>query len=447
MSDGERVYNVDLLTRVEGEGRFRLEVQDGEVKNAHLSIFEAPRFFESLLQGRTFDEVPDIVARICGICPIAYQMSSIRALETLVGFHPSRALRDLRRLLYCGEWIESHALHMYMLHAPDYLGYPNVAEMAVDHRDRVEQGLRIKRAGNRLLELLGGRSVHPVSPRVGGFWKTPRRDALSALSTELRSALTDAEDGTRFFATLSVPELHRPYVFVSLTGDAYPLEWGDEIAVTGRGTIPVADWSTLFGERQVPHSTALHCRLADGTPYLCGPLARLAHNADRLHPTAAKLLTDLALDVPVTNPYRSIVVRGIEVVHALAEALDLIERYDELRPPYAPIEPRTGEACGATEAPRGLLWHRYRMDDAGRIEDAQIVPPTSQNQACIEDDLASLGPELVRLPHDEATHLCEQLIRAYDPCISCATHFLDLEIEGHAPGDDGALNERPASPE
>jgi coenzyme F420-reducing hydrogenase alpha subunit len=424
-----RVYEVDVLTRVEGEGRFYLEMQDGEVKDARLSIFEAPRFFEALLRGRMYDEVPDIVARICGICPIAYQMSSIRALENLLGVLPTEPIRKLRRLVYCGEWIESHALHVFMLHAPDFLGYANAMDMAVDHRARIEQGLRIKKAGNRLIEVLGGRSVHPVSPRVGGFWKAPRPRTLRSLQSELEAALDDARDAVRWVSSLPTPEFEQDYVFVSLTGESYPLEWGDEIAITGRAPIEVEQWPLHFAEQQVPHSNALHCRLTDGTPYLCGPMARLAHNAERLHPVAAEALRESGVGVPVRNPYRSIVVRCVEVVHALAEALDLIRDYEQPDPAYQTVQPAAGEGCGATEAPRGLLWHRYVLEADGTVEDARIVPPTSQNQARIEDDLVGLAPELVAMDHAQATHHCEQLIRAYDPCISCATHFLDLQIE------------------
>ena len=430
MSAEEKVYEVDLLTRVEGEGSFSLRVRDGAVEEARLAIFEAPRFFEAFLRGRSIFEVPDIVARICGICPAAYQMSALAAIEGALGVAPSAPIRRLRRLLYCGEWIESHALHVFLLHAPDFLGYPSAIEMAQDHRDVVERGLALKKAGNALIALLGGRAIHPVSPRVGGFSKVPRRRELCAMRDPLQRGLEGALAAVRWAASLPAPELEQDYVFVALAGgDTYPLESGDRVLVSGRADVAVADWDQRFVEQQVPYSNALQCRLADGTPYLCGPMARLHHHAERLHPVAAEALRASGLALPVRNPYRSILVRAIEITHAFAEAIDVIDGYEEPDPPFVEIAPRATAGAGATEAPRGLLWHRYTLSAGGLVESARIVPPTSQNQARIERDLAGLAPAILSLSHEEATRRCEQLIRAYDPCISCATHFLKLTID------------------
>lgn len=433
MSHDERTYKVDLLTRVEGEGRFYLRVEDGKVAHAELNIFEAPRFFEAFLRGRSLYEVPDIVARICGICPVAYQMSAVRALENALGIVPAPAIRALRRLLYCGEWIESHALHVFLLHAPDFLGYASAVEMAADHKPVVERGLRMKKAGNAILELLGGRAIHPISVRVGGFTKVPSRSTLRGLRDMLVAGLAEAEDTVTWTASLPMPAFEQDYVQVALTGDAYPLEWGDHITVSGRGTFPVEDFEVLFEESHVAHSNALHCRMRDGTPYLCGPMARLNLCHDTLHPRARAALDASGLRLPVRNPYQSIVVRAIELVHAFAEALDIIDAYgngiDLPDAPFTDATPRAAVACGATEAPRGLLFHRYRIDADGLIEEARIVPPTSQNQARIEQDLVAMAPDILPMAHEQATLLCEQLIRAYDPCISCATHFLRLDID------------------
>ncbi len=411
---------MDLLARVEGEGRFTLIVEDGVVREARLAIFEAPRYFEAFLRHRSVLDVPDMVARVCGICPVAYQMSAVNALER--GVTPE--IRSLRRLMYCGEWIQSHALHVFVLHAPDFLGYRSVIEMAADHRAVVERGLRLRRAGDRIVEVLGGRAIHPVSVRVGGFTAVPPE--LGALRAELAPALGEAIDATRWAAGLPCPAFEQDYVFVALGGEVYPLEGGDVVWVSGRAPVPLGDWASAFVERQVPYSTALQCHLADGTPYLCGPLARWHHHRDRIHPTARSLAEELAID-EVRNPYRSIVVRCLEIVHALAEALDLCDAYAPMAP-FVETPPRVGVGFGASEAPRGLLWHRYDVRADGTVEAARIVPPTSQNQARIEADLADLGPELLAMPHDAATLRCEQLIRAYDPCISCATHFLDLAV-------------------
>lgn len=431
----ERVYKVEMLARVEGEGRFWLRLDAaGEVADAKLAIFEAPRFFEAFLRGRALEEVPDIVARICGICPVAYQMSAVRALERILGLDPPSAdIRALRRLLYCGEWIESHVLHVFMLHAPDFLGFDSAIDMAAEHRARVEQGLRLKKVGNAILEVLGGRAIHPVSPRVGGFTRTPTVAELAALKPRLAAALEEAEEVVEWCAQLRMPALELDYVFVALVSDDYPLEFGDELAVSGQGRVSVDDFLDHFVEQHVAHSNALQCHLRDGTPYLVGPLARINHFAEQLHPRAAHALERSGLTLPVRNPYQSIIVRAVEVVHAFATALDIVTRYTQRAVPAYRELPhpgsRAGRSSACTEAPRGICWHRYETDAEGLIVDARIVPPTSQNQARIERDLVGLAPQLLAMEHGAATRRCEQLIRAYDPCISCATHFLTLEIE------------------
>lgn len=431
MSD-ERTYHVDVLTRVEGEGRFTLQVEGGRVVRSELAIFEAPRFFEALLRGRDRHEVIDVVARICGICPVAYQMSAARALEAALGVSVPSSLRELRRLLYCGEWIESHALHIFLLHAPDFLGFASAVEMATEHRELVERGLRLKKAGNAILEVLGGRATHPVSPRIGGFSKVPARSRLQSLRASLEAGLQDAEATVRWAASLTMPELDVDYVYVALEADAYPLEHGDAILVA-RGEdverVPIERFEEVFVERQVPHSNALQATLHDGTPYLTGPAARLHHHADRLHPRARALMAEVGLARSVRNPHAFVVVRAVELVHAFAEALALVDEYAEPNAPFVSSDAHAGVGYGATEAPRGLLWHRYELDAEGLVADARIVPPTSQNQARIEADLVAQAPLLLALDHAEATALCEKLIRSYDPCISCATHFLDLRIE------------------
>ncbi len=430
--EGEKVYCVDLLTRVEGEGRFYLKVKDGKVVESQLNIFEAPRYFEALLRGRAIEEVPDIVARICGICPVAYQMSAVRALENALEIVPPSGIRALRRLLYCGEWIESHALHIFLLHAPDFLGYASAMAMAVDHKAVVERGLRIKKAGNALIALLGGRAIHPVSVRVGGFSAAPERQTLLELRPTLKMALDDALKTVQWTAGFSFPAFEQDYTFVCLDGKGYPLEWGDAVFISGQGSVPVADFHSRISESQVAHSTALHSRLKNGKHYLCGPMARLNRHEQHLHPLVLEALEALrknGFSLSVCNPYQSIIIRALELVHALAEAVDIIDNYQRPDPAFVTYTPKDAVASGATEAPRGLLYHRYQIAKDGLVKDATIIPPTSQNQAQIEADLVSAAPQLLALDHEPATRLCEQLIRSYDPCISCATHFLRLDID------------------
>ena len=427
---GDLRFQVENLTRVEGEGSLHLRVRDGLVEEAHLQIFEAPRYFEALVVGRTPDEVIDIVARICGICPVAYQMSAVHAFEDLFGVEVDPGVRALRRLLYCGEWIESHALHVYLLHAPDFLGYPSAVELARDHRDLVAGGLRLKKAGNRLLAVLGGRPIHPVSVRVGGFWRLPLRAELLAIRPELEEALRLAQLTVDVVNGLTAPSFEREPRLVALRHPAeYPLNDGRIVSSDGVDLAP-PDWGEAFHEVQVPWSNALQARASDGLPYLLGPSARVVLSGDRLHPLAKEALARTgALDSIRRNPSRSIVARAVELVHVTAEALDIVDAYVR---PDAPAEApawRPGVAAWATEAPRGLLFHRYVVGEDGKVAAATIVPPTSQNQAAIEADLASFAPAVLDLPMGEATHRLEQLIRSYDPCISCATHFLDLSVE------------------
>jgi len=430
MPDAEVRYEVRQLTRVEGEGSLLLRVRDGVVAEAQLGIFEAPRYFERLVVGRTPDEVIDIVARICGICPVAYQMSAVHAFERLFAVEVDPQVRALRRLFYCGEWIESHALHIYLLHAPDFLGYPSAVELAGDHPAIVQRGLRLKKLGNRIVSLLGGRPIHPVSVRVGGFSRAPRAGELAGIRDDLAAALDDARETVRWAASLAPPSYEREPRLVALRHpDEYPMNEGRIVSSDGIDIGPDG-WGTTFHEEQVPWSNALQARAADGAPYLLGPSARIALAADQLHPTAAEALRATGLgDELRTNVFRSIVSRAVEMLHAFAEAIDVIDAY---RPPEvacATWTPRPGVAAWATEAPRGLLFHRYLIDEEGLVAHAQIVPPTSQNQAAIEHDLLQFAPSVLALPHEEATHQLEQLIRSYDPCISCATHFLDLRVE------------------
>ncbi len=422
--------DVRNLTRVEGEGSLHLRVREGRVESARLEIFEAPRYFERLVIGRSMDEVIDIVARICGICPVAYQMTAVHAAEAAFGIVVDPATVALRRLLYCGEWIESHALHVYLLHLPDLLGYPSALDLATDHRATVEGGLRLKRAGNDIVARIGGRAIHPVSVRVGGFSRVIRAEEIAGLRADLDEALGLAEATVDLVATLDPPTFRRPARLVALRApDEYPMNHG-RISSNDGLDIAAADWPSMFTERQVPWSHALQALGRDGRPYLLGPAARLTLDADRLHPRAAGALARLGLaDRIAEEPHWSIAARAVELVHAVAEAIDIIDAY---RPPDSPVvewSPRAGVAAWATEAPRGLLFQQFRLDAEGRVAECRIVPPTSQNQAAIESDLAAFAPAILDRPRAEITHLLEQLIRSYDPCISCATHFLDLAVE------------------
>ena len=426
-----RVIRTDYLARVEGEGAMYVRLSGREVEEVKLRIYEPPRFFEALLRGRSFTEAPDITARICGICPVAYQMSAVRAMEDACGVAiDDGPLRDLRRLIYCGEWIESHSLHVYMLHAPDFLGYTGVVEMARDHREIVEQALQMKKVGNLLMAVVGGREVHPINIRVGGFYRAPTKAELGALVEPLQRALETALDTVRWASELDFPDAERDVELVALRDDggSYPIDRGRIVSDRGLDIAPAA-FDDHIVEEHVEHSNALHARLRGRGTYLCGPLARFGLASGALGPEATAAARSAGLDGMVLNPFRSIVVRGVELVEACAEALQIIRGYEEPDRPAIEVQPRAGVGHGATEAPRGLLYHRYELDDDGTILDAKIVPPTSQNQLAIEEDLRTVVARHADLPDEELRLRCEQAIRNHDPCISCATHFLDLTVE------------------
>lgn len=431
MNDADtRTIRIEALTRVEGEGGLHVRLRDNRVEDVRLTIFEPPRLFEAFLRGRAIEDVPDIVARICGICPVAYQMSGVHAIESALGVRVSPEIRRLRRLLYCGEWIESHALHIYLLHAPDFLGFESGIAMARDWPDEVKRGLRLKKHGNQLLEVLGGRAIHPVNVCLGGFYRAPRREELAALIPDFEWGLQAAIETVRWVAGFDFPAFERPYTMAALVHpDEYPMNEG-QIADNRGQTIAAADFERHYAERQAPHSTALHClRVADGAPYLLGPLARVNFNLDRLLPAARRLADEVPIAWPSSNSFHGIVARGLEVVHAYEEALEILKTYQPPHPPRTAYERRLGTGCAATEAPRGLLYHRYDFDDEGLLSEIRIVPPTSQNQAQIEDDLRHWLPRLLDHDDDAIGALCAHLVRNYDPCISCSTHFLRLTLE------------------
>jgi coenzyme F420-reducing hydrogenase alpha subunit len=424
-----RTIKTDYLARVEGEGAMTVRLKDGEVEDVELRIFEPPRFFEAFLRGRSYVEPPDITARICGICPVAYQTSAVNAIESLCGVEVPEPIRLLRRLLYCGEWIESHALHIYMLHAPDFLGYHGAVELARDAPDAVARGLAIKKSGNRLMTVVGGREIHPINVRVGGFYRAPSKNELRELVEPLERAREDALETVRWTAGFEFPEraVECELVALSQPGE-YPIERGRIRSDAGLDIAP-GEYDEHFEELHVERSNALHSRLRARGTYLCGPLARFALDHDRLSPLAREAAREAGLEAPCRDAFRSIVVRSVELLYACDEALRIIEAYEEPDAPSVPVEPVAGTGYGVSEAPRGLLYHRYRVDAEGTILDAKIVPPTSQNQRAIEDDLRAVVGTYAHLDDDRLRTVCEQAIRNYDPCISCATHFLDLQVE------------------
>jgi len=424
-----KTIKVDYLARVEGEGGMTVKTKDGAVTDVQLNIFEPPRFFEALLRGRRYAEAPDITARICGICPVAYQMSAVHAMESALDVQVDDQVRALRRLLYCGEWIESHALHIFLLHAPDFLGYDDAIRMAKDHPDIVQRGLKLKKTGNDLMALVGGREIHPINVKVGGFYKLPSREELNELIDPLVWALKAAMETVQWTGSLTFPDFERDYEYVALRhADEYPMNQGRLVSNKGLD-IPVSEYEHHFIEEHVPYSNALHSTLKTRGAYLVGPLARYNLNFDRLSMRAQDAARSAGLGATCANPFKGIIVRAVETLYACEEALRIIDDYTKPDTASIPIKPKAATGFGCTEAPRGILYHRYRLDDRGMILDAKIVPPTSQNQKTIERDLREYVTRFIELPTDILTKQCEQAVRNYDPCISCATHFLNITVQ------------------
>jgi len=424
-ADRKRI-RVDSLSRVEGEGGIVLEIRNGTAAQVKVTIFEAPRFFEGFLQGRSHAEVPDFTARICGICPVAYQMSSVHALEKIFGVRVDPSVRDLRRLLYCAEWIESHALHIYLLNGPDFYGLES-AWASKDYLPILTRGLGFKKLGNDLLALLGGRSVHPVSVCVGGLTRAPRKKDLMAFLPAVERAFEASLKEIAWAAALPFPEAEFDTVWVSLVHDEeYPMNEG--LMGCSRGSpMAMEDFLSAVQEFQVGHSTALHAgiRGKEGPePYLVGPISRLNLNHGRLPSEIHNAMNSSGITVPIRNTRMAIAARTVELAYALSEAARLIRRYEEPEKASVPYEPLGGEAVWVTEAPRGSLLHRYRLNEAGRVESCTILPPTSQNLAHMEKDLRLFVERRADGPVDWIRKEAEKIIRCYDPCISCAVHVI-----------------------
>ncbi len=429
MSTQNRTIKVDQLARVEGEGAVFVKITDGKVVDVKLKIYEPPRFFEAFLRGRDYSEAPDITARICGICPVAYQMSSVTAMEDAFGITVDGQLRELRRLLYCGEWIESHILHIYMLHAPDFLGYEDAILLAKDKPDLVKKALEMKKIGNDIMIMIGGREIHPINVRVGGFYKVPTKLELMRMMERLKWGRDAAIETANLVSTFEFPNFEVDYDFVSLSHPTeYPLMGGRVVSSSGLDCA-IREYEFHFEERHIAHSNALHSVQKGKGNYSVGPLARFNLEFDKLSPIAKQVAQDVGIQPVVKNPFKSIIVRSIEALHAYDEAIRIIENYEMPEHPAIEVPVRAGIGFGASEAPRGMLYHRYKLADDGTILDAKIVPPTAQNQPTIENDLRQFVAANIDMPREELTWKTEQAVRNYDPCISCATHFVRLEYD------------------
>lgn len=424
-----KIVKIDYLSRVEGEGGVVVEIKDNRIAKLQMKIFEAPRFFEAFLKGRTPQDVIDFTARICGICPVAYQMSAVHAIEKIFGVAIDKPVHDLRRLLYCGEWIESHALHIYLLHGPDFYGIES-AWANKDYLPYAKRGLGLKKLGNRILSVLGGRAVHPISVRVGGFYKVPEKKELAPLLQDLETAYEESMNGIKWAAGLKFTNDPMDIEYVSLIHtDEYPMNEGH---VTSSKGIDLTMDKFLDGiqEYQVAHSTALHSGIKRGTsvsPYLAGPAARLNLNHDKLPQEIKVIMKNCSIELPLKNTQMGIIARSVELAYAIHEAMMIIRDYEKPDRPYKDFTPCHGEAVWITEAPRGILIHRYEFDEHGHVLNARIIPPTSQNLAMIETEIRHFVHSNTGLDTAAMKKGIEGIIRSYDPCISCSVHLVTVD--------------------
>lgn len=424
-----RIIKSDYLARVEGEGGIMIEIKDGTVAKVHVRIFEAPRFFEAFLRGRPYQDVIDFTSRICGICPVAYQMSSVHAIEKIFKVAVSPPVRALRRLLYCGEWIASHALHMYLLQGLDFYGFDS-AWSGREYREIAKQGLRLKKIGNAILAVLGGRPVHPVSVRVGGFFSMPSRKTLASLLPELEKAFEESLKAIAWTAALDFKDYSPDAEFISLcSSEEYPMNEGRIMSTNGLD-VTFEEFLAAVQEHQVDYATALHAaimREGIAVTYLVGPLSRLNLNHERLPSGIRSAVTAAGVSLPIRNIRMAIIARAIEISYAFHEAIRIIQDYEQPEKACESFEPSAGAAAWATEAPRGTLIHRYELDEKGCVIAATIIPPTSQNLAQMEKDIAAFAGRHMAKPTDYIRREAEKIVRGYDPCISCSTHAMIVD--------------------
>ena len=419
---------VHQLARVEGEGGVWVKVKDGKIDYVEVNIFEPPRFFEAFLRGRSYLEAPDLTARICGICPLAYVMAASRAMEKILGIQVPDEINVLRKIAFHGEWIESHVLHFAFLHAPDFLGYPSALDMAREHPDFVKDAMAVRSWGNMAIEILGGRPVHPVGFRVGGLHRKIRKEELEPLSRSLDEIRGKGEKLLEFVLDLPIPEIEYDMVVMSLKGDKeYPILEG-AVANNLGWKFPEDELKGNIETEQKIYSNALHYRLRNGRAYITGPIARFNLNYDLISPEVKDILEGAGCKPPLKNTYQSIIARAAETLHSILEIGRLVEEYSEPVQPYIEAPVKAGEAAAVVEAPRGMLYHHYRIDEAGKIVYADIIPPTAQNYAAMEEDILKVGDLILKEPQEKAQQIVETTIRNYDPCISCSVHAIRLKV-------------------
>jgi len=421
--------SVHQVTRIEGHGNIVLNAKDGQIEELKWEVTESPRFFEAMLRSRYYEDVSHIASRICGICSIAHTTASIQATEAAFGIQPSEQTLLLRKLLYDAELIESHVLHAYFLAAPDCLGVGSVFPLVATHKDVVLRALKMKRLGYNLAEALAGRKTHPLSCVVGGFAKLPDLNELKALKKRLQDALADLDATVELFKTLKFPDFVRETEYIALKDPKEYAFISGQITSTDAGVTPLTNYLNVTNEFCVPHSTAKYTKNKRDS-YMVGALSRFNLNHDQLLPRAKQAAKALGLKAPNYNPFMITVVQVVEAVHAVEESISLIDQLVARGVEEEPnaVKVRAGRGVGAVEAPRGLLIHDYTYDKNGCVTKANCIIPTNQNHNNIQKDMEALVPRILKQPEDKIRLTLEMLVRAYDPCVSCSTHLLEVSF-------------------
>ena len=424
--------SVHHVTRVEGHGNIRLRASDGKVEQVQWQVPEAPRFFEAMVRGRSFEDIQTIVSRICGICSVTHSLAAIKGVEDAMGVKVSKQTDKLRILCHYGEQMESHILHVGYLVAPDLLGQKSVIPLVASHPDVVKTIIRLHRLGNTWMEMIGGRMTHPVSLKVGGFTMLPTEEKLRELKSMMEAAVPDLKTVAEVILSLAdkLPDFNRDTEYIALTGpDYYTFYHGDIASTDTDEKVPVQEFERVANEYVVPQSTAKWTKWHRDS-YAVGSLARFNINADKLMPLAAQTAKSFGLKKGACNPYLNNVAQVVESVQVIEHGLQLLDELltAGIKPEPVKVEPKAGEGVGCVEAPRGILFHRYAFDDKGFCTKANICIPTGQNHANIQKDFEAFAPQIIDRDQDEIRLLLEMLVRSYDPCISCSTHYLNVEF-------------------
>ncbi len=422
-------YNLGCLTKVEGHAKLYVEMDGKTVKKAEISVFEPSRYFEHMVLGKRFDEVPTISQRICGICSVVHTVTSVKAVENATGIRPSKQTADLRKLLLYASNIHSHTAHLFFFAASDYMGVDDVIELSRKHRNVMELAIELQRTSSGIVKLIGGRALHPVNCRVGHFNSVPDAGKVKELKSDFMRLKEMSEKTARLFMTFRNPEFENRSEYVSLVNDdEYPLYDG-MVCALGRMPFRAEDYGKRIEEETIRRSTAKYASIY-GKPYMTGALARFNNNHEKLSPSARKLLKESGLKMPCFSTFANNLMQAIEMVHSADAALEILGRYGSgMKDEKRTLRPRKGEGVAACEAPRGTLFHHYRFDSKGMCTYANIVTPTCQNVRNMENDINALLPSIIGKTDEKVKRALEMLIRAYDPCFSCSTHFLELRMK------------------